>query len=74
MLIQSFDLLVTQAGRKIYEGQTTFGFFAKEALADQVGFRGIKPYEPDAAETSRHIDFPLEKTAPFTPDDPDPAQ
>lgn len=70
MLIQSFDLLVTQAGRKIYEGQTTFGFFSKEALADQIGLRGVKIYEPSAEEAARNVDFPLERTAPLTPDDP----
>jgi len=69
MLIQSFDLLVTQGGRKIYEGSTTFGFFSKEALADQVGLRGTVPYEPAADEAARHVDFRLERTAPFTPDD-----
>ncbi|HNX77856.1 MAG TPA: beta-ketoacyl synthase N-terminal-like domain-containing protein [Candidatus Rifleibacterium sp.] len=69
MLIQSFDLLVTQGSRKIYEGTTTFGFFSKEALADQVGLRGIKPYEPAPAEAARHLPVSLEKTAPLTPDD-----
>lgn len=74
MLIQSFDMLVTQAGRKIYEGQTTFGFFAKDALANQVGFRGLQLYEPDAAEKARHIEFSLSKTVPFTPDDDQPVE
>ncbi|NCB38810.1 MAG: type I polyketide synthase, partial [Erysipelotrichia bacterium] len=69
MLIQSFDLLVTQAGRKIYEGQTTFGFFSKEALADQVGLRGVQTYEPSDTEKQRHVDFPLARVAPITPDD-----
>lgn len=72
MLIQSFDLLVTQGDRKIYEGQTTFGFFSKEALADQVGLRGIQTYEPSAAEAARHVDFALERTAPVAPDDATP--
>ena len=69
MLIQSFDMLVTQSGRKIYEGQTTFGFFAKEALANQVGFRGIELYEPSAAEKLRHVDFPLPLATPLNPQD-----
>ncbi|MBU1109551.1 MAG: type I polyketide synthase [Candidatus Riflebacteria bacterium] len=69
MLIQSFDMLVTQGGRKIYEGQTTFGFFAKEALANQVGFRGIELYEPSADEKLRHIDFPLPLATPLNPQD-----
>ena len=69
MLIQSFDMLVTQAGRKIYEGNTTFGFFAKEALANQVGFRGLELYEPSEAEKQRHVDFPLEIVSPLNPQD-----
>ena len=69
MLIQSFDMLVTQAGRKIYEGNTTFGFFAKEALANQVGFRGLELYEPSAADKQRHVDFPLAVVSPIDPQD-----
>lgn len=69
MLIQAFDLLVTQAGRKIYEGNTNFGFFSVEALANQVGLRGIELYEPSPAEKQRHVDFPLEITSPLNPQD-----
>jgi 3-hydroxymyristoyl/3-hydroxydecanoyl-(acyl carrier protein) dehydratase len=69
MLIQSFDMLVTQAGRTIYEGSTTFGFFSEEALANQVGLRGIELYEPSAAEKQRHVDFPLEVVSPLNPQD-----
>ncbi len=72
MLIQSFDLMVTQGDRKIYEGSTTFGFFSKGALADQVGLRGVQPYEPAAAETARQVAFPITRVAPMTPDDPTP--
>ncbi|MGL6075236.1 MAG: beta-ketoacyl synthase N-terminal-like domain-containing protein [Fimbriiglobus sp.] len=37
MIIQHYDMLVTNRGRKVYEGNTYFGFFAKEALKNQVG-------------------------------------
>jgi 3-hydroxymyristoyl/3-hydroxydecanoyl-(acyl carrier protein) dehydratase len=42
-----------------------FGFFSKEALANQVGIRDAKPYLPTPAEAerSRGRDFPTE--APF---------
>lgn len=69
MLIQSFDMLVTQGSRKIYEGSTTFGFFSVDALSNQVGFRGINTYEPDAAEKARNVGFQLMHEAPFTPED-----
>jgi 3-hydroxymyristoyl/3-hydroxydecanoyl-(acyl carrier protein) dehydratase len=36
----------------IYEGQTMFGFFSKEALAQQVGIRDAQPYQPSEAETA----------------------
>ena len=71
MLIQSFDLLVTKGDRKIYEGNTTFGFFSESALANQVGLVGAKTYEPTAEEMSRSIKFPLETTAPLDPTDLD---
>ncbi|NLF97871.1 MAG: type I polyketide synthase [Candidatus Riflebacteria bacterium] len=69
MLIQSFDMLVTQGARTIYEGSTTFGFFSEEALANQVGLRGVELYEPSAAEKQRHVDFPLEIVSPLNPED-----
>lgn len=58
MLIQSFDLLVTQGERKIYEGSTTFGFFSKEALADQVGLRGYNPTNPMPAKSGARLILP----------------
>ena len=69
MLIQSFDLLVTKGDRKIYEGNTTFGFFSESALANQIGLVGAKPYQPTSAELARSIDFPLTFTEPIDPTD-----
>ncbi|GAB4272898.1 MAG: hypothetical protein Kow0029_12080 [Candidatus Rifleibacteriota bacterium] len=70
MLIQSFEFVVTRQGRKIYEGTTTFGFFSAEALANQVGLRGVNLYEPDSAEKARARTFPFEDAPPYLPDDP----
>lgn len=71
MIIQSFTFRVTGAGRRlIYEGDTTFGFFTREALAQQVGVRGARPYIPGPEEIARHVAFPLPHPAPLTPDDP----
>ena len=45
MIIQHFDLLVLAGERKVYEGTTYFGFFAKAALVNQVGMVQAKvPY------------------------------
>ncbi len=69
MLIQSFDMVVTKGERKIYEGNTTFGFFTEEALANQIGLRGIKRYQPTEEEIARGRTIELEKAAPLTPQD-----
>jgi 3-hydroxymyristoyl/3-hydroxydecanoyl-(acyl carrier protein) dehydratase len=65
MIIQEFDFSVADQKGLIYEGQTMFGFFSKEALAQQVGIRDTQPYQPSAAEAerSRSLDYPT--NAPF---------
>ena len=63
MIIQQYDFTMTAAGRSVYRGETTFGFFAKEALVNQVGLRDAKPWvEPDA-RPGETFDFP--DHAPF---------
>jgi acyl transferase domain-containing protein/3-hydroxymyristoyl/3-hydroxydecanoyl-(acyl carrier protein) dehydratase len=48
MIIQHYDMLITAARRKVYEGATYFGFFSKEALRNQVGMPQVKvPYLDD---------------------------
>ena len=42
MVIQHYDMLVTCAAGKVYEGTTYFGFFTKDALANQVGMPQAK--------------------------------
>jgi 3-hydroxymyristoyl/3-hydroxydecanoyl-(acyl carrier protein) dehydratase len=37
MIIQHYDFCVRRAGRVVYEGNTYFGFFSKDALTNQVG-------------------------------------
>lgn len=65
MIIQEFDFSVADSLGLIYEGQTMFGFFSKEALAQQVGIRDAQPYQPSEAEVGRghSLDFPT--AAPF---------
>lgn len=65
MIIQEFGFTVADSAGILYEGDTMFGFFSKEALANQVGIRDAKPYEPTRAEIegSRSLAYP--ETAPF---------
>ena len=61
MIIQQYDFEMSAGGRPIYRGETTFGFFAKAALANQVGIRDANPVSPlrrriDAR--SRSFDYP----------------
>ncbi len=39
MIIQEFDFTVADRQGVLYEGETMFGFFSREALANQVGIR-----------------------------------
>jgi acyl transferase domain-containing protein/3-hydroxymyristoyl/3-hydroxydecanoyl-(acyl carrier protein) dehydratase len=41
MIIQHYDFAVRSQGRDVYTGDTYFGFFSKEALANQVGLREV---------------------------------
>jgi 3-hydroxymyristoyl/3-hydroxydecanoyl-(acyl carrier protein) dehydratase len=72
MIIEHFDFQVLRQGKTLYEGNTYFGFFTKEALANQVGIRepGFEPFEPDPEELARGrgVDLPVE--APIFPEDP----
>ena len=65
MIIQEFDFSVADRQGILYEGDTMFGFFAKETLAHQVGIRDVNPYQPTAAETERGQSLPYPETAPF---------
>lgn len=68
MLIQSFKFCVTQLGEKVYEGNTTFGFFSQEALANQVGLRGAQVYEPSEYDKKNNRQFDINPEAPHTPE------
>jgi len=65
MIIQEYDFSVADQQGILYEGDTMFGFFSKEALADQVGVRDAAPYQPTAEETERGRSLPYPETAPF---------
>jgi 3-hydroxymyristoyl/3-hydroxydecanoyl-(acyl carrier protein) dehydratase len=65
MIIQNYDFAISDRLGPVYSGDTVFGFFSAESLAQQVGVRDAKPYQPSAAEVARgeHFDYPAE--APF---------
>jgi acyl transferase domain-containing protein/3-hydroxymyristoyl/3-hydroxydecanoyl-(acyl carrier protein) dehydratase len=63
MIIQHYTFAVTCRGRDVYRGTTYFGFFSPEALADQVGLRDDRLYEPAPHERARSFPFPT--AAPF---------
>ena len=65
MIIQEFDFSVADSDGVLYEGETMFGFFSPEALANQVGIREAKPYHPTQAEIERSRSLPYPMAAPF---------
>jgi 3-hydroxymyristoyl/3-hydroxydecanoyl-(acyl carrier protein) dehydratase len=68
MILQTFDFEVRDVRQAVYKGSTSFGFFSRPALAQQVGIRDALLYEPGPDEIARGRSFPYPRTAPF-PDD-----
>ncbi|MCG8379356.1 MAG: type I polyketide synthase, partial [Proteobacteria bacterium] len=68
MIIQNFDYEMTSAQGLVYKGDTYFGFFSKQALADQIGIREVEPYVPTVEEQSRAESFSFPTTAPMPAD------
>ncbi|TPW20179.1 MAG: beta-ketoacyl synthase [Elusimicrobia bacterium] len=48
MIIQNYDMEMTDRHGLVFKGDTYFGFFSKEALSDQKGVLGVTPYAPPA--------------------------
>ncbi len=65
MIIQEFDFAVNDRHGVLYEGDTMFGFFSREALANQVGIRDAAPYTPTPEEAGRGRFLPYPEEAPF---------
>ncbi|MCH8162751.1 MAG: type I polyketide synthase, partial [Proteobacteria bacterium] len=65
MIIQNYDMEIRCDTGIVYQGDTYFGFFSKQSLADQVGIRESTPYEPDATSVARGTSFPYPDTAPY---------
>jgi PfaB family protein len=71
MIIEHFDIQILQSDQLIYEGNTNFGFFTKEALAQQIGIIDAagRAYRPDADELKREVSHVFDNIPPFTPYD-----
>jgi 3-hydroxymyristoyl/3-hydroxydecanoyl-(acyl carrier protein) dehydratase len=72
MIIEHFDFQVLQGSETVYSGDTYFGFFSKQALAQQVGIRGVDrhTYLPTTKEVEAGRSHIFEKQSPLSPDDP----
>lgn len=66
MIIQHYDYAVRSSGHDVYVGDTYFGFFSKQALANQVGLREFPLYQPNETELTRAWsgDYPRESPHP----------
>ena len=65
MIIQSYDFEISDRQGPVYTGDTVFGFFSSESLAQQVGVRDAKPYQPTEAEAARSEAFDYPEQSPF---------
>lgn len=65
MIIQEFDFRVADSVGVLYDGETMFGFFSKEALANQVGIRDATPYVPTREEADRGVSLTYPDQPPF---------
>jgi len=66
MILQEFEMQLLAKDLLVYGGTTGFGFFPAQALAQQVGIRGVAL----EAEQLGRTGFEVPKLAPFSPSDP----
>jgi acyl transferase domain-containing protein/3-hydroxymyristoyl/3-hydroxydecanoyl-(acyl carrier protein) dehydratase len=64
MIIERFDIRMTDERGVVFEGDTYFGFFSAESLADQIGIRETDKYEPTEAEMAQAVSFDYPTEAP----------
>ena len=65
MIIQSYDFTVEDQFGPIYSGDTVFGFFTEQALANQIGIREATPYVPTVDEQQRAMTRPYPQQRPY---------
>lgn len=68
MIIQSFDYEMVDAEGPVYRGDTVFGFFTRDALANQIGLRDIEPFRIDdpARKQGKTFNYPAQGPFPET--------
>jgi PfaB family protein len=71
MIIEQFDMQIWREGRIVYDGNTSFGFFSKSALAQQIGVRDASQrlHVPSQGEHDRSLRIAFANEAPLDPDD-----
>ena len=65
MIIQHYDFSVRAGDVLVYDGETYFGFFHPDALAEQAGIRDAPDCELTTAEKSRGRSFAIPDRPPF---------
>lgn len=65
MIIQHYDFCVSDAKGPVYRGDTVFGFFSADSLAQQVGIRDARTYQPTADEIKRAKKFSYPHHPPY---------
>jgi PfaB family protein len=68
MIIQNYEFDMYAGSTHVYKGDTYFGYFSEQALADQIGIRDAKLHQPTEAEQATHPPFDYPTVAPY-PDD-----
>lgn len=68
MIIQNFNYEMHSNLGMVYKGNTYFGFFSHDALAEQVGVRDVEPYKASQAEQARGKSFDYPSEAPMPAD------
>jgi len=68
MIIQNYDYEMHSNQGLVYKGNTYFGFFSHQALAEQVGIRDAIPYKANDEEIARGKSFSYPTQAPMPAD------
>ncbi|MCK4623420.1 MAG: acyltransferase domain-containing protein [Desulfuromonadales bacterium] len=65
MIIQGYDFEISDCHGPVYTGDTVFGFFSAESLAQQVGVQGATLYQPSTEELAHGQQFAYPAEDPF---------
>lgn len=65
MIIQHYDYEVKAGAQTVYVGNTYFGYFSDDALANQIGFTNVKLHEPTEAEQNLNNPFSYPATGTY---------